>query len=334
MKSIQLILLLCICINIFANDDLALIKRTKKANILPIPKSKLELLEIIDNKNNPITNAKIQLGKKLFFEPRLSKSGLVSCNTCHHLGMGGVDGLSVATGHKWLPNPLHLNSPTVYNAVFHFEQFWDGRSSSLEEQAQGPLVAHFEMAGSPNLIVKRVTSIPQYVEEFQKAYTPDIKITFELIANTIAIFEKTLVTPSRFDKFLHGDTQALTKEEKEGLKVFLDLGCARCHKNIALGGSMQPFDTGKRYKFRNLGDFSGNENRLVKTPTLRNIEQTAPYFHNGAIWDLKEAVIEMGKIQLVLGISDEDAKKVVIFLKSLTGKKPNIIYPQLPTNSL
>lgn len=335
MKRLQLniILLLCMSIDIFASSDIELINRTKKADMMPIPKSKVKLLELIDNKENPITNKKIELGKKLFFEPRLSKSGLISCNTCHHLGMGGVDGLAVATGHKWLSNPLHLNSPTVYNAVFNFEQFWDGRSPHLEDQAQGPMQAPFEMAASKELVLERITSIPQYVNEFKKAYNNDTEITFKLIADTIAIFEKTLITPSRFDKFLHGDTSAITKEEKEGLSIFLDLGCARCHKNIALGGSMQPFDTGERYKFRSLGNFNGNENKLVKTPTLRNIEQTAPYFHNGAIWDLKEAVKEMGKIQLVLGISDTEANKVVTFLKSLTGEKPNIIYPQLPVSS-
>ncbi|MEA1914416.1 MAG: cytochrome-c peroxidase [Campylobacterota bacterium] len=334
MKTLHLILILCIGINTFANDDLLLIQRAKKADMMPIPKSKLELLKIIEDKQNPITDKKIELGKKLFFDPRLSKSGLISCNTCHHLGMGGVDGISVATGNKWLQNPLHLNSPTVYNAVFSFSQFWDGRSPNLEDQAQGPIQAHFEMAASPKLIVQRITSMPQYVEEFKKAYAPNTKISFKLIADTIAIFEKTLITPSRFDKFLHGDTTALTKDEKEGLKVFLDLGCARCHKNIALGGMMQPFDTGKRYKFRNLGAFTGNKNHLVKTPTLRNIEQTAPYFHNGAIWDLKEAVKEMGKIQLVLGISNSDAHKVVIFLKSLTGKKTKIVYPMLPVSTM
>jgi len=335
MKRLPLntILLLCISIDIFASSDIELINRTKKANMMPIPQSKLKLLEIIDDKTNPITNRKIELGKKLFFEPRLSKSGLISCNTCHHLGKGGVDGLSVAIGDQWLENPLHLNSPTVYNAVFNFIQFWDGRSPHLADQAQGPIQALFEMASSQELVLKRILSIPKYVKEFKKAYSIDIEITFKLIADTIAIFEKTLITPSRFDNFLHGDTNALNKEEKEGLSIFLDLGCARCHKNIALGGSMQPFDTGKRYKFRNLGNFTGNENRLVKTPTLRNIEETAPYFHNGAIWDLKEAVKEMGKIQLLLGISDEDASKVVIFLKSLTGKKPKVIYPKLPVSS-
>lgn len=333
MKFLQLILLLCISINIFAYDDISLIKRVKKANMMPIPKSKLEILELIDDEENPITNKKIELGKKLYFDPRLSKSGLISCNTCHHLGMGGVDGISVATGDKWLSNPLHLNSPTVYNAVFSFSQFWDGRSPHLADQAQGPIQAPVEMASSKELVLQRITSIPKYVEEFKQAYTLNTKITFKLIADTIAIFEKTLITPSRFDDFLYGDTNALTKNEKEGLTVFLDLGCARCHKNIALGGSMQPFDTGKRYKFKDLGAFDGNSNHLVKTPTLRNIEQTAPYFHNGAIWDLKEAVKEMGKIQLVLGISDEDANKVVTFLKSLTGKKPKIIYPQLPVST-
>ncbi len=138
MKTLQLniILLLCISINIFASSDIELINRAKNANMMPIPQSKLKLLELIDDKENPITDKKIKLGKKLYFEPRLSKSGLISCNTCHHLGMGGVDGISVATGNKWLSNPLHLNSPTVYNAVFNFEQFWDGRSPHLADQAQ------------------------------------------------------------------------------------------------------------------------------------------------------------------------------------------------------
>jgi cytochrome c peroxidase len=330
MKLFKLILLLCIGNNLFAYDDIFLIKKALKANIIPIPKNKLELLKIIDNKNNLITPQKIELGKKLFFDPRLSKSKLISCNSCHHLGMGGVDGLSTAIGHKWQTNPLHLNSPTVYNAVFNFSQFWDGRSPDLEDQAKGPLLAHFEMGSTAKLVVQRVISINQYVREFQETYGENVKITFKLIANTIAIFEKTLITPSRFDDYLNGNKLTLSDEEKDGLKTFLNLGCARCHKGIALGGSMQPFDTGKRYKFKNLGTFNGNSEYLVKVPTLRNIEQTAPYFHNGAIWDLKEAVKEMGRIQLLLGISNEDANKIVNFLKTLTGKKPKIIYPQLP----
>ena len=302
---------------LLANSDIELLKKAKKANLLPIPRSKADILKIVDDSNNPITDAKVELGKKLYFDPRLSKSKLISCNTCHNLAMGGVDGISAAIGHKWRINPHHLNSPTVYNAVFLNYQFWDGRSPDLKDQAKCPIQTPFEMAMHKDLLVKKIISLPKYKEEFKKAYGKDAKITLELIADTIAIFEKTLITPSRYDDFLNGDLKALTKEEKDGLNTFIDLGCTRCHKGIALGGFTQPFDTGKRYKYRNLGDFHGNENYLVKTPTLRNIKETAPYFHNGAIWDL-------------LGISDEDASKIETFFQSLTGRKPKIIYPNLP----
>jgi len=172
--------------------------------------------------------------------------------------------------------------------------------------------------------------MPAYVKEFKKAYGNDVKITFKLIADTIGLYERTLVTPSRFDRFLQGDTKALNKAEKEGLKVFIDKGCASCHNGVGIGGSMQPFPVVNKYKYANIGDFKGNKNNMVKTPTLRNIAQTAPYFHNGAIWSLSEAVKEMGSTQLGINLYKKDTKKIVTFLKSLTGKKPNITYPMLP----
>jgi cytochrome c peroxidase len=315
---------------IIANSDTKLLEKARKANLYPIPNTRLKLLKIIDDPNNPTTDLKINLGKKLYFDPRLSKSGIISCNTCHNLGLGGVDGISVATGHKWRANPHHLNSPTVYNAVFASYQFWDGRSFSLKDQAKGPIQMVFEMAMHRDILPDKIKNISGYKKEFQKAYGQNVKITFNLIADTIAIFEKTLITPSRYDDFLNGDINALSKKEKEGLNTFIDLGCIRCHKGIALGGFTQPFDTGKRYKYRNIGDFRGNKNHLVKTPTLRNIEETAPYFHNGMIWTLKEAIKEMGKIQLLLGISDEETQEIETFFNSLEGRKPKIIYPVLP----
>jgi cytochrome c peroxidase len=245
--------------------------------------------------------------------------------------MGGVDGVAAATGHKWTANPHHLNSPTVYNAVFFDKQFWDGRSPDLEDQAKGPTLASPEMAATPELIEKRVNSMPEYVKEFKKAYGDDVKIDFNTITDTIGIFERTLVTPSRFDDFLNGQKDALTNEEKEGLNTFIDMGCAACHNGIALGGSMQKFPLVKPYKYANVGDFKGDKNGMVKTPTLRNITETAPYFHNGAIWSLKEAVQEMGRTQLGKEISDADAAKIVTFLGALKGRKPEIKYPQLPT---
>ena len=313
---------------VFAQD--ALIQKATDAGMKAIPTDNATLMKLIDNPKNHITKEKAELGKKLFFEPRLSKSGWISCNSCHNLGIGGVDGLSVAIGHKWTANPHHLNSPTVYNAVFMDRQFWDGRDPDLEAQAQGPMQAAPEMAITKEMAVKRVTSMPAYVDEFKKAYGDDVKITFKLIADTIGLYERTLVTPSRFDKFLNGDANALSKEEKEGLEIFIAKGCASCHNGVGIGGSMQKFPIKNKYKYANVGDFKGNKDGMVKTPTLRNIEETAPYFHNGAIWSLKEAVAEMGSTQLGVKLSDEEISKIVTFLKSLTGEKPDTSYPQLP----
>ncbi|MDD3775731.1 MAG: cytochrome-c peroxidase [Sulfurovaceae bacterium] len=312
-------------------DELA--KKVLAMGLKPIPADPEELRKLTEDANNTFSEAKIELGKKLYFDPRLSQSNLISCNTCHNLALGGVDGVEAAIGDKWSANPHYLNSPTVYNSVFNKSQFWDGRSPHLEDQAQGPMQANPEMASSKTLIEQRVTSIPAYVEEFKKAYGDDVKITFELIARTIGLFERTLVTPSRFDDFLNGDSNALTAEEKEGLKLFADKGCTACHTGIALGGDMQSFDVQGIYKYRDVGDFKGNANKMVKTPTLRNIEETAPYFHNGKIWTLKEAIQEMGKVQLNTQISDEDAAKIEVFLKSLTGRKPAITYPVLPAST-
>lgn len=310
-----------------------LLEDAKNAGMKPIPKDKKELSKLIDDPKNPMTAAKVELGKKLYFDPRLSKSSLISCNTCHNLGMGGADGVSAAIGHKWTANPHHLNSPTVYNSVLNAVQFWDGRSPHLEDQAQGPIQAGPEMAAPKELVVERVTSIPSYVEEFKKAYGKDVKIDFEKIATTIGIFERTLVTPSRFDDFMNGKDGALTKAEKDGLKTFIDKGCATCHDGIGIGGTMQPFQIANKYKFANTGDFKGDANGMVKAPTLRNIEETAPYFHNGQIWSLQDAIKEMGSIQLGITINDKDAASIETFLKSLTGTKPAITYPILPAST-
>jgi cytochrome c peroxidase len=307
----------------------ALIEQAEKAGLKPIPSDKTALMKLIDNPKNPITEAKVDLGKKLFFDPRLSKSELISCNTCHNLAIGGVDGVGAATGHKWTANPHHLNSPTVYNAVFMGSQFWDGRDPDLEKQAQGPMQAAPEMAISKEMAVKRVASMPAYVEAFKKAYG-DEKLTFERIADVIAVFERTLVTPGKYDAFLSGDANALTAEEKAGFKTFMEKGCASCHTGVALGGTMQPFPAVKPFKYADIGDFKGNKDGMVKTPTLRNISETAPYFHNGSVWSLSEAVKIMGETQLGTTLTDNEAESIVTFLKALDGKKPEVIYPQLP----
>ena len=291
-----------------------------------------EILKQNGIKATPFSLEKAELGKKLYFEPRLSKSGIISCNTCHNLGLGGTDGIAAAVGHKWTANPHHLNSPTVYNSVLNNVQFWDGRAGTLADQAKGPIEAEPEMATPAKLAVQKISSLPEYVKEFKKIYGKS-GVTFDNIADAIANFERTLITPSRFDKFLDGDEKALTKDEQKGLRLFIDKGCVTCHSGVNLGGSMQAFEVAAKYKFSNLGDFKGDANGMVKTPTLRNVAETAPYFHNGAIWSLRDAIKEMGSVQLGIKISNSEAKSIEAFLHTLTGDKPAIIYPQLPIST-
>jgi len=301
-----------------------LVQEVKNAGLKPIPKKLYPPKKL---------NAKQKLGEKLFFEPRLSKSSLISCNTCHNLGLGGVDGLSAAIGNKWTTNPHHLNSPTVYNSVLNKVQFWNGRAAHLADQAKGPLQAAPEMASPEALIVKRLSSIPAYVNEFKKVYGKNKKISLNTVADAISAFEKVLITPSRFDEFLDGNKNALTKQEKVGLALFVKKGCTACHRGVGIGGTMQPFQVASKYEFSNLGDFKGDKNGFVKTPTLRNIAQTAPYFHNGAVWNLSRAVQIMGSVQLGIKINKKEANEIVVFLKSLTGKKPKTTYPMLPAST-
>jgi len=294
----------------------SLVEKATNAGLAPIPESKTELLKLIDNPKNPITEEKVELGKKLFFDPRLSKSGWISCNSCHNLAEGGEDGLSAAVGHKWTVNPHNLNSPTVYNAVFAGSQFWDGRDPDLEKQAQGPIQAAPEMAATKAHVVKTVNSIPEYVKAFKKAYGKNVQINFVKITDTIATFERTLVTPSKFDDFMNGCESSLNAAEKKGMETFINKGCATCHNGVALGGSMQMFAITAKYKYAK-GDFKGNANGLVKVPTLRNLSSTAPYFHNGGVATLREAIVEMGRIQL----------------KTLDGRKPHMLVPMLPAST-
>lgn len=311
----------------------SLVMQAKNVGLLPIPQKQEQLFKLIDNPKNPITKDKVELGLKLYSDPRLSKSGLISCNFCHNLSEGGDDGVSAAIGHEWTANPHHLNSPTVYNAVFFASQFWDGRDKDLEKQAQGPMQAHPEMASTKDHVVNTVTSMPEYVQAFQKAYGKDVKITFEKIADTIGNFERVLITPAPYDAFLHGKKDALTDKQKKGLKTFIDKGCTTCHNGIALGGLMNAFNITGTYKYQNVGDFKGDANGMVKVPTLRNITQTAPYFHNGQIWSLTEAIKEMGRIQLGTKISTAEAESIKDFFGALEGAKPNFTLPKLPAST-
>ncbi len=283
-----------------------------------------------------VTNpAKVELGKKLYFDPRLSMSGIISCNTCHNLAMGGTDNIKTSVGHKWSAGPV--NAPTVLNSSLLVAQFWDGRAADLKEQAGGPIEAGVEMAMPHTMAVEVLQSIPGYVSEFKRVYSTD-KINIGMITDSIAAFEETLVTPnSRFDLWLKGDDNALTKTETEGYTLFKESGCVACHNGPAAGGtSFQKMGLFEEYKSTSPAQGRAGvtgvdaERFNFKVPTLRNVELTYPYFHDGEASTLEEAVEIMGRLQLGRKYEKEEIDKIVAFLKTLTGDQPQVTLPVLP----
>ena len=290
--------------------------------------------------DNPTTPEKVHLGQMLFFEPRLSKSGAISCNSCHNLITGGVDNLPTSPGH--MGQLGGRNSPTVLNAGVQFAQFWDGRAASLEEQAKGPILNPVEMA-MPDVesVLARLRSIPEYVALFKKAFPADKdSLTYDNIAKAIAAFERTLLTPSRFDDFLKGNAKALTDTEKKGLQVVIQKGCIACHNGVGAGGGLyQKFGIAEPYPFSDdPGRFNvtkkETDRSFFKVPLWRNVTRTAPYFHDGAVWDLREAVRTMGRLQLKINLTEEEIDQIVSFLSSLEGTVPEaaLKLPVLPTS--
>ncbi len=282
--------------------------------------------------------AEAELGKKLYFDPRLSKSGFISCNSCHNLSMGGTDNIKTSIGHNWQQGPI--NSPTVLNSSMNLAQFWDGRAKDLQEQAGGPIANPGEMGFTHELAVEVLESIPAYVAEFKQVFGSD-EIKIEQVTKAIAEFEKTLVTPnSRFDKWLLGDMAALSTDEKAGYALFKNSGCVACHNGPAVGGnSFQKMGVVEAYKATNpaegLSAVTGKDaDRFkFKVPTLRNVEMTYPYFHDGEAETLTEAVDVMGRLQLGKKFSAEENGQVVAFLKSLTGDQPSFALPILPPST-
>lgn len=277
---------------------------------------------------------KIDLGKKLFFEPRLSKSGWISCNSCHNLSTGGADNLPTSIGHKWLFGPI--NSPTVLNAKFNLAQFWDGRAKDLKEQAGGPIANPMEMASNHELAVGVLQSIPEYAHWFKEVYG-DGEITIDHVTDAIAAFEETLTMPNaRFDLWLRGYDR-ISKTEEEGYELFKGKGCVICHNGFGVGGaSFQKFGNAKPYTkdTQTPGRYNVTKNEkdkyVFKVPLLRNIELTAPYFHDASAWSLSEAVRVMAEYQLGTTFTDDETNKIVAFLRTLTGEQPAIISPILP----
>lgn len=279
-----------------------------------------------------------ELGKKLFFDPRLSKSGFISCNSCHNLSMGGTDNIKTSIGHNWNQGPI--NSPTVLNSSMNLAQFWDGRAADLKAQAGDPIANPGEMGFTHELAVSVLQSIPAYVAEFKTNFGSD-KVTIDEVTRAIAAFEETLVTPnSRFDKWLKGDKKALFPDEIAGYTLFKESGCVACHNGPAVGGNsyqkmgiVEPYKTTNKAEGRSAVTGKDADRFNFKVPTLRNVELTYPYFHDGAAATLKDAVNTMAKVQLGKKFTDEENAKIVAFLKTLTGDQPSFMLPILPPSS-
>jgi cytochrome c peroxidase len=299
------------------------------------------------NHNEPIQPIKafkaknpalVELGKKLYFDPRLSKSGFISCNSCHNLSMGGTDNIKTSIGHNWHQGPI--NAPTVLNSSMNVAQFWDGRAADLQAQAGGPIDNPGEMGFTHELAVSVLQSIPEYVAEFKSNFGSD-KVTIDEVTKAIAAFEETLVTPnSRFDKWLMGDNNALTKNEIAGYKLFKDSGCVACHNGPAVGGNsyqkmgvVEPYKTDNPAEGRSAVTGNDADRFNFKVPTLRNVQLTYPYFHDGGAATLKDAVNTMARVQLGKKFTDDENAQIVAFLKTLTGDQPSFKLPILPPST-
>ncbi|CAB5659525.1 Cytochrome c551 peroxidase precursor [Delftia tsuruhatensis] len=282
--------------------------------------------------------AMVELGKKLFFDPRLSRSGFISCNSCHNLSMGGSDNLKTSIGHNWQKGPI--NSPTVLNSSMNLAQFWDGRAKDLKEQAGGPIANPGEMAFTHELAVDMLASIPAYRAEFRKVFRKE-PLTIDQVTDAIAAFEETLVTPdARFDQWLKGNRKALSQDELAGYRLFKESGCVACHNGPAVGGNsfqkmgiVEPYKASVDAQGRSAVTGNDADRFNFKVPTLRNVELTYPYFHDGAADTLAQAVDVMGRLQLGRKFSEDENAKIVAFLKTLTGEQPRMVLPILPPSS-
>jgi cytochrome c peroxidase len=292
--------------------------------------------------DNPTTEAKVELGKMLYHDPRLSSTGTVACASCHNTMQGGEDNR---------PNSMGVNgqtggrsAPTVWNAAFNKVQFWDGRAASLEDQAAGPVTNPIEMGmKSWDDVVVRLKSIDGYQQAFEAAF-PGGEISKDTATKAIAAYERTLITPnSPYDKYAGGDTSALTEQQVRGMNKAVELGCTSCHSGPAFngGGMFQKFPVHEngyfeaQYHFmkdKGVAQVSNNsaDEHLFKVPTLRNVALTAPYFHNGSVKSLDQAVKLMAKLQLDKDLAKADIDDIVAFLNALTGEFPNQTMPRLP----
>ena len=302
-------------------------------------------------KDNPTTEAKVALGKMLFMDPRFSSTGTISCNSCHNVMEGGDDSRTFSMGVHGKTGGR--NAPTVWNSAFHSVQFWDGRADLLEDQAKGPVTNPVEMGVSEiEQAMDKVRAIPGYKAYFDEAFGKD-SMTVVNAAKAVAAFERILITPnSAYDKYVKGDKKAMTAKQVSGMETFASTGCTSCHSGAAFNGPTMAFGQGFYAKFPTFADNKYNERyklsadkgrenatrkvsdaHMYRVPTLRNITDTAPYFHNGSVNDLSEAVRIMAKTQLNKDLTDKEVGDIVAFLGALTGPYPEIMMPRLPATS-
>jgi len=300
-------------------------------SIMQIARKTFKILpSVADSKDNPLTPSKVKLGKLLYYDTRLSMTGKNSCNSCHNLATYGVDNKATSTGNAGQQG--NRNSPTVFNAALHNMQFWDGRAKDVEEQAGMPILNPVEMAiPHKGFLINRLSAIQLYQDMFKQAFPNEKKpINYSNLQKAIGAFERTLLTPSRFDKYMAGDKSAITSEDKAGLRLFFESGCGNCHYGVGIGGqTLQKFgivtdyrtltkskmnDEGRKKVTKNNGDKD-----VFKVPGLRNSAGTFPYFHDGSIANLDTVVKIMGKAQLNKDLTDIEVKRIVAFLNSLSG---------------
>ena len=297
-------------------------------------------------KLRPFTEEQVKLGHQLWYEPRLSKGNTVSCNSCHNLATAGVDNLPTSQGHKGQFGGR--NSPTALNAALLGMQFWDGRAADVEEQAGGPLVNPVEMANdSQEAAAAKIAKIPEYQELFKTAFPEDGAVSFKNITTALGAFERTLLTPTRWDEYLKGNVSALSEQERKGVRAFMDNGCIACHSGVNLGGnSFQKFGLVKGPYWKFIEDPKRDKGRadvtkktedefFFRVPGLRNVAKTYPYFHNGSVWELDKAVNIMGMAQLGKELSKEDTDNIVAFLNTLSGSVAESArtMPELPLSA-